>query len=69
MCSMPRRDHHGGLYVGDYQLIAPQCSGSFRQLILAKKKSTGCPSSSNGLFALKIVPHPCVSTVEKEVLI
>jgi len=33
------------------------------------KKSTGSHSSSKEFFAVKVVPHPCISEVEKEVLI
>jgi hypothetical protein len=62
-------DRQGKLYLGYYELIAHLDRGRFGQVILAKNKSTGGRSPSKEFFALKIVPHPCVSEVEKEVLI
>jgi hypothetical protein len=37
--------------------------------MLARRKSMGSVSSSEELFAVKVVPHACASKVEREVLI
>jgi len=44
-------------------------AGSFGQVKLAKKKSTGGHCSSEEVFALKIVPNELVCEVEKQVLV
>ena len=69
MCSIGCvADHQGRLYLGDYELIARLGRGAFGQVILAKKKVTGGRSSNKKFLALKVVSHPCVCKVEKEVL-
>ena len=50
-------------------LIAHLGRGVFGQVVLGKKKSTGGRGSRKEFFAVKVVPHPCVFEVEKEILI
>ena len=51
-----------GLCLEDFKIIE-------HMGVLAKKKSTGGQSSSEEVFALKLVPNKLVSQVEKEVLV
>jgi serine/threonine protein kinase len=54
-------DHQGKIWLGDYRIIRRLGSGTFGQVWLAKKQSTG------DHVAVKMVAHSRVSMVEKEV--
>jgi len=66
------RDHgreEKGLCLEDFNILEQLGKGSFGHVVLAKKKSTGGHSSSEELFALKLVPNKLVCEVEKEILV
>jgi serine/threonine protein kinase len=64
-----RRKLTRDLCLKDFKIIGGLGAGSFGQVVLAKKKSTGGHSSSEEVFALKLVPNKLVSKVEKEFLV
>ena len=64
-----RRREETGLRLSDFKTTKLLGEGSFGQVVLAKKKSTGRHRYSEELFALKFVPIKRVSKVETEVLI
>ena len=64
-----RRREETGLRLGDFKTTKRLGEGSFGEVMLAKKKSTGDHSYSGEVFALKFVSIELVSNVETEVLI
>ena len=61
------RREETGLRLSDFKRIKRLDQGSYGEVVLAKKKSTGGHSYCEEVFALKIVPNKRVSRVEKEV--
>ena len=64
-----RRREETGLRLSDFKTTKFLAKGSFGEVMLAKKKSTGGHSYSGEVFALKFVSIERVSEVETEVLI